>query len=347
VRPAARKWRFTPLSAARARACRWTSPGASALPPPRTLRARRDAADRPPSRARQRRSGDRWSTCPPKGLEPSRWSSSPSPAPAPDEVVWGHGRPRRRPSTPAPPSCSSTPAARTTPRRLSVLVGDGAQLTAVRSTGLGRRRRAPRRARGHPGRPRRPVRSTSVTYGGSLVRVNETVDYTGPAATPSCSGCTSPTTASTSSTGSSSTTTPRTAAATSLQGRAAGGGRAHRLDRRRADPQGRRRHRHLRAQPQPACSPRGCRADSVPNLEIETGEIEGAGHASATGRFDDEQLFYLQSRGIDARRGPAPGRARVLRRGHRADRRPGRSRAADGRGRAGAQDRLRRVEDSA
>jgi Fe-S cluster assembly protein SufD len=42
----------------------------------------------------------------------------------------------------------------------------------------------------------------------------------------------------------------------------------------------------------------GAQADSVPNLEIETGEIEGAGHASATGRFDDEQLFYLQSRGI-------------------------------------------------
>lgn len=40
------------------------------------------------------------------------------------------------------------------------------------------------------------------------------------------------------------------------------------------------------------------RADSVPNLEIETGEIVGAGHASATGRFDDEQLFYLQARGI-------------------------------------------------
>jgi len=43
----------------------------------------------------------------------------------------------------------------------------------------------------------------------------------------------------------------------------------------------------------------GCRADSVPNLEIETGEIAGAGHASTTGRFDDEQLFYLRSRGID------------------------------------------------
>lgn len=49
----------------------------------------------------------------------------------------------------------------------------------------------------------------------------------------------------------------------------------------------------------------GAKADSVPNLEIENGEIRGAGHASATGRFDDEQLFYLMSRGIseaDARR---------------------------------------------
>ncbi len=36
----------------------------------------------------------------------------------------------------------------------------------------------------------------------------------------------------------------------------------------------------------------------MPNLEIETGEIVGAGHASATGRFDDEQLFYLRARGI-------------------------------------------------
>lgn len=49
----------------------------------------------------------------------------------------------------------------------------------------------------------------------------------------------------------------------------------------------------------------GTRADSIPNLEIETGDIEGAGHASATGRFDDEQLFYLMARGIqeeDARK---------------------------------------------
>jgi Fe-S cluster assembly protein SufD len=49
----------------------------------------------------------------------------------------------------------------------------------------------------------------------------------------------------------------------------------------------------------------GARAESVPNLEIETGEVTGAGHASTTGRFDDEQLFYLMARGIpepDARR---------------------------------------------
>ncbi len=45
----------------------------------------------------------------------------------------------------------------------------------------------------------------------------------------------------------------------------------------------------------------GARADSVPNLEITTGEVVGAGHASATGRFDDLQLFYLMSRGIPAR----------------------------------------------
>ncbi|MGP3988090.1 Fe-S cluster assembly protein SufD [Streptomyces sp. 3N207] len=45
----------------------------------------------------------------------------------------------------------------------------------------------------------------------------------------------------------------------------------------------------------------GARVDSVPNLEIETGEIVGAGHASATGRFEDEQLFYLMARGIPER----------------------------------------------
>lgn len=42
----------------------------------------------------------------------------------------------------------------------------------------------------------------------------------------------------------------------------------------------------------------GAVADSEPNLEIENGNIIGAGHASSVGRFDDEELFYLQSRGI-------------------------------------------------
>jgi Fe-S cluster assembly protein SufD len=58
----------------------------------------------------------------------------------------------------------------------------------------------------------------------------------------------------------------------------------------------------------------GARADSVPNLEIETGEIAGAGHASTTGRFDDLQLFYLQSRGI-----PADEAQRLVVRGFFAD----------------------------
>lgn len=58
----------------------------------------------------------------------------------------------------------------------------------------------------------------------------------------------------------------------------------------------------------------GARADSVPNLEIETGEVVGAGHAAATGRFDDEQLFYLQSRGI-----PAAEARRLVVRGFFAD----------------------------
>ncbi|CAM5572780.1 Fe-S cluster assembly protein SufD OS=Streptomyces microflavus OX=1919 GN=Smic_16340 PE=4 SV=1 [Streptomyces microflavus] len=53
----------------------------------------------------------------------------------------------------------------------------------------------------------------------------------------------------------------------------------------------------------------GARVDSVPNLEIGTGEIVGAGHASATGRFVDEQLFYLQCPRHPGRGGPPPGRA--------------------------------------
>ena len=73
----------------------------------------------------------------------------------------------------------------------------------------------------------------------------------------------------------------------------------------------------------------GARADSVPNLEIETGLIEGAGHASATGRFDDEHLFYLMARGIPeevARRLVVRG---FLQRDHPADQGSGHRRAPD------------------
>jgi Fe-S cluster assembly protein SufD len=42
----------------------------------------------------------------------------------------------------------------------------------------------------------------------------------------------------------------------------------------------------------------GARADSVPNPEILTGEVVGAGHASASGRLEDHHLFYLMARGI-------------------------------------------------
>ncbi|HEU0129991.1 MAG TPA: Fe-S cluster assembly protein SufD [Mycobacteriales bacterium] len=58
----------------------------------------------------------------------------------------------------------------------------------------------------------------------------------------------------------------------------------------------------------------GAHADSVPNLEIYSGEVVGAGHASATGRFDDQQLFYLESRGI-----PADEARRLVVRGFFAD----------------------------
>jgi hypothetical protein len=144
------------------------------------------------------------------------------------------------------------------------------------------------------------LRSTSVTYGGALVRVNETVDYTAPGGDAELRGVslagdgqhlehrllvdhTAPHCRS------------RVTYKNALQG-----DRAHTVWIGdvviRAGATGTDTYelnRNLLLTPE-------ARADSVPNLEIETGEISGAGHASATGRFDDEQLFYLQSRGIPA-----------------------------------------------
>ena len=41
----------------------------------------------------------------------------------------------------------------------------------------------------------------------------------------------------------------------------------------------------------------GAHADSVPNLEIEENDVR-CSHASAVGPIDEEQRFYLESRGV-------------------------------------------------
>ena len=148
------------------------------------------------------------------------------------------------------------------------------------------------------------LRHVAVTLGGEVVRTAAPSGSPGPAATPNCSASTSPTTASTSSRGCWSTTPQPNCKSNVLYKGALQG-----------DPDSKRPDAHtvwvgdvlIRAEADGTDTfevnrnlvlTDGARADSVPNLEIETGEIVGAGHASATGRFDDEQLFYLRSRGI-------------------------------------------------
>jgi Fe-S cluster assembly protein SufD len=182
---------------------------------------------------------------------------------------------------------------------VSVLVGDAASLDLVQVQGWAEDAVHASHVASRLGKDAR-LRSTSVTYGGAVVRVNETVDYTAPGADAELRGVTLatdgqhlehrllvdhavPSCRS------------RVTYKNALQGdeahtvwvgdvvirAAATGTDTYELN------------RNLLLTPE-------ARADSVPNLEIETGEIAGAGHASATGRFDDEQLFYLQSRGIPA-----------------------------------------------
>ncbi len=110
--------------------------------------------------------------------------------------------------------------------------------------------------------------------------------------------CTSPTRISTSRTASSSTTSPRAADRASRTRARCPAKPRERCGSATCSSGPRPRARTPTNSTGTCCSPDGARADSVPNLEIETGEIEGAGHASATGRFDDEQMFYLRSRGI-------------------------------------------------
>ena len=153
------------------------------------------------------------------------------------------------------------------------------------------------------------VKHAALSFGGDVVRMHANVEYAGPGGSAELLGLyfadgatTAPAVsaaASTSSTGSSPTTPrPRTRSRVSYKGALQGEG-AHTvwvgnvLIRKVAEGIDTfEENRNL-------VLTDGCQADSIPNLEIETGEIEGAGHASATGRFDDEQLFYLRSRGID------------------------------------------------
>jgi Fe-S cluster assembly protein SufD len=180
---------------------------------------------------------------------------------------------------------------------VSVLVGDGAQLDLVGMQLWDRSAVHLQHVGIRLGRDAR-VRSTQVSLGGDLVRVVETVEYTGPGGDAQLAG---------------------------LYIADAGQHLEHRLFVDHSAPncksnvlykgalQGEGAHTVwigdvlIRAgaegtdtyeQNRNLVLTDGARADSVPNLEIETGEIVGAGHASTTGRFDDEQLFYLQARGI-------------------------------------------------
>ena len=181
---------------------------------------------------------------------------------------------------------------------VELLVGDGASLTVVSVQDWADDAVHVSQQHLQVGRDAR-FKSIVVTLGGDVVRIAARVPRSpGPGATSSCSACTSPTPASTSSTGCSSTTPCRTAEPTSTYKGALQGEDAHTVwigdVLIRAAAEGTDTYELNRN----LVLTDGARADSVPNLEIETGEIAGAGHASATGRFDDEQLFYLQSRGI-------------------------------------------------
>jgi Fe-S cluster assembly protein SufD len=215
-----------------------------------------------------------------------------------DQVVWGHVVVELAEQSRATVVLEHVGSARYA-AVVSVLVGDGASLQLVQVQDWAGDAVHAAHVATRLGRDARLV-STQVTLGGDLVRVSETVDFTGPGgdvelrgvsfadaaqhlehrllvdhSVPSCRS--------------------RVTYKSALQGdqahtvwvgdvvirAAASGTDTYELN------------RNLLLTPE-------ARADSVPNLEIETGEIAGAGHASATGRFDDEQLFYLQSRGIPA-----------------------------------------------
>jgi Fe-S cluster assembly protein SufD len=213
-----------------------------------------------------------------------------------DEQVWGHVVIDVGANARATVVLEHTGSARYA-AAVSVLVGDGAQLDLVGMQMWDRSAVHLQHVGIRLGRDA-TIRSTQVSLGGDLVRVVETVEYTGPGGDAQLAG---------------------------LYIADAGQHLEHRLFVDHSAPhcksnviykgalQGEGAHTVwigdvlIRAgaegtdtyeQNRNLVLSDGARADSVPNLEIETGEIIGAGHASTTGRFDDEQLFYLQARGI-------------------------------------------------
>ncbi|MEX2291196.1 MAG: Fe-S cluster assembly protein SufD [Mycobacteriales bacterium] len=232
----------------------------------------------------------------PKGLEPSEPVVLRLTGTGTGEVVWGHVVLEVAEQASATVVLEHTGSARYA-SVVSVLVGDAASLRLVQVQGWEPDAVHSAHVATRVGRDA-TLTSTQVTLGGDLVRVHETVDFTGPGGQVDLRGVSF-----------------------------ADGGQhlEHRLLVDHSAPQCRSRvvyksalhgddahtvwvgdvliragatgtdtyelNRNLLLTPE-------ARADSVPNLEIETGEIAGAGHASTTGRFDDEQLFYLQSRGI-------------------------------------------------
>ena len=112
-----------------------------------------------------------------------------------------------------------------------------------------------------------------------------------------------------------------------LQGRAAGRGRARRVDRRRADPQGRRGHRDLRVQPQPGAHRR------LPGRLGPEPRDRDRRDRGRRPRLHDRPLrrpaAVLPAVARHPRgRGAPAGRARLLRRHHPQDRRARRSRSS-------------------
>jgi Fe-S cluster assembly protein SufD len=225
-----------------------------------------------------------------------------------DQVVWGHvvldiGEQARATVVLEHAGSAHYAAA------VSVLVGDAASLELVQVQGWADDAVHAAHIATLLGRDAR-IRSTQVTLGGDLVRISETVDYTAAGGDAELRGvsfaddgqhlehrllvdhavphCRSRVTYKSALQGDSAHTVW---VGDVLIRAAAVGTDTYELN------------RNLLLTPE-------ARADSVPNLEIETGEIAGAGHASATGRFDDAQLFYLMSRGI-----PEPEARRMVVRG--------------------------------